>query len=179
MSENVGREGANRLNGTVVQVIKDYGFVSCPEVPEQDLYFKSSWFRGSPPLREGEDVTFELKRFGTPAQAHYLLRVADSSVGTSDRMQAPSPKRSTPTKYLIFDWAYLGYLPNALSELSGLALPERWEFQNAARDPEHPVPILYSYLVHTFGRLVRERKVFVHSDATWAAFNTGLVDPRY
>ncbi len=87
--------------------------------------------------------------------------------------------RAAPTSYHIFDWAYLGYLPNVLPELASLALHERWEFQNGPRDPERPLPILYSYLIHTFGRLVRERKVLVDSSNSWAAFNTGLVDPRY
>ena len=70
-------------------------------------------------------------------------------------------------------------MPNTLNKLSDLALPERWEFKNTPHDPEHPFPILYSYLRHTFARLVLEEKVVISKNEQFAAFNTGLVDSRY
>ena len=76
----------------------------------------------------------------------------------------------------LFKLAYLGYLPNALAALKELALEERWEFKN---QPDRPLPILYSYLFHTFGRLVLQTKVVVNESVSLAAFNTGLVDSRY
>ncbi|MBZ5569740.1 MAG: DUF3825 domain-containing protein [Acidobacteriia bacterium] len=69
--------------------------------------------------------------------------------------------------------------PNILAELNGFALNERWEFKNAPRNPDHPLPILHSYIFHTFQRLVLESKILVNEEAGFAAFNTGLVDPRY
>jgi hypothetical protein len=89
------------------------------------------------------------------------------------------PARGAPTTDFLLGWAYLGYLPKTLSELAEMALEERWEFKNTVPDPERPLPILFSYLLHTFGRLVLEEKVPISSDASFAAFNTGLVDPRY
>lgn len=155
----------------MVQIMGDYGFIKCDEVQDQDLYFKVSWFRGEPP-HAGDVVSFEVKNFGGNLQAHYPRRADDESVGRDGNW----PIRSDH----LLDWAYLGYLPNVLSELKALARDERWEFKNAPRDPNRPFPILLSYLLHTFQRLVLEgKKVAVSESAGMAAFNTGLVDPRY
>ena len=43
--------------GRVVRVLVDRGFVACDEVPDEDLYFKTSWFRGDSPLQEGDVVS--------------------------------------------------------------------------------------------------------------------------
>ncbi len=166
----------DRKIGKVVRVLHDYGFISVEGISE-DIYFKPSWFRGSPPLREGENVSFQLRTFGSNLTAYNLVRA-------SDERPAKSPgevrgKSRLPVNDLLFDWAYLGYLPDVLRELAGLALQERWEFKNEPRSAERPLPILFSYLLHTFGRLVLERKVLVNEKASCAAFNTGLVDPRY
>jgi Domain of unknown function (DUF3825) len=167
----------DRKIGTVARIFGEYGFISSEDSPDQDLYFKASWFRGSPPLREGESVTFQVKIFGANLQAHHLARAGDSTVvlGAETapvRMAAPSGEH-------LFDWAYLGYMPNVLAALKGLALPERWGFKNTPPNSERPFPILHSYLLHTFGRLALENKVLVNAGASLAAFNTGLVDPRY
>lgn len=169
----------DRKTGKVVRVLGDYGFVACTDVPDQDLYFKNSWFRGNPPLQEGDVVSFTIKQFGTNSQAHYLSRSGDEA--SQPGPAQVKPRNRFPTTKRLFDWAYMGYLPNTLAELAGLVLPgERWEFQNAPRNPDRPSPILYSYLLHTFGRLVTEgNKVLVNEAASLAAFNTGLVDPRY
>ena len=164
-------------SGKVVRLLPSYGFISSEEIPDSEIYFKPSWFRGSRPLREGDVVTFQLKAFGTNLQAHYLTLAGEGGGDTVARPGAP-PMR-VPGDVQIFDWAYLGYLPNVLAELAALALDERWEFKHAPPNPERPLPILYSYLLHTFGRLVLERKVLVNEKPALAAFNTGLVDPRY
>lgn len=168
-----------RKTGTVVRVLGEYGFVSSEEVPEHELYFKASWFRGSPPLREGERVTFQLRVFATNFQAHYLERATDQAAeGVAATQRAPA-RRSIPSGERLLEWAYLGYMPNVLAALKGLALDERWEFKNTPPNSERPFPILYSYLLETFGRLALEQKVLVNGGASFAAFNTGLVDPRY
>lgn len=169
-----------RKTGIVSRVFGDYGFLSCEELAEQDLYFKASWFRGSPPLREGEKVTFKLKTFGTNHQAHSLTRAEDQDTARSAASaRGPTRRPVPPTNQRLFEWAYLGYMPNVLAALNGFALREQWEFKNTPPNSERPFPILHSYLHHTFGRLALERKVRVNESATLAAFNTGLVDPRY
>jgi hypothetical protein len=86
---------------------------------------------------------------------------------------------SAPATDRLLHWAYLGYLPKTLGNLQAKALDERWEFKDTVPDPERPLPILHSYLLQTFGRLVLEEKVLVSAGDSYAAFNTGLVDPRY
>jgi hypothetical protein len=166
-----------RKRGTVARVLRDYGFISCEDIPEKELYFKTSWFRGSPPLRDGDKVTCEVKAFEDKLTASFITRDGD------ERAPEREPERSRrdlfPRSPRLFDWAYFGYWTNVLGELSGLALKERWEFKNTPTDSEHPLPILHSYLHHTFGRLALERKVLLNEKAGFAAFNTGLVDHRY
>jgi hypothetical protein len=70
-------------------------------------------------------------------------------------------------------------MQNVLLELEGLALNEQWEFKHLQKDPNKPLPILHSYLHHTYGRLVLEKKVAINEQAKMAALNTGLVDHRY
>jgi len=173
-------EAGDRKIGTVIRVLGDYGFISSEEFQDQELYFKASWFRGSPPLREAERVTFQLKTFGTNLQAHYLNRATDQAAqGDAATQRAPARPSAPSSSEHLFDWAYLGYMPNVLATLKGLALAERWEFKNTPENSDRPFPILHSYLVQTFGRLALEQKVLVHASASIAAFNTGLVDPRY
>ena len=169
MSDQVDAVG-RRMTGEVVRDGAEFGFLSCDELPGQDIYYKNAWLQGGGHrLQQGERVTFELVVYGDKQQAHELRRV----------QELPTRDRSVLVQYL-FDWAYVGYVPNCLSELQGLALPgERWEFRNTPPDPARPSPILYSYLVQTFARLVLETKVRLTADHSFAAFNTGLVDRRY
>ncbi len=169
----------DRKTGTVDRVLGDYGFFSSEEFPDQDLYFKASWFRGSPPLREGERVTFQLRVFGANLQAHLPARATDPAAEGDAATQRVPARPSAPSSERLLEWAYLSYMPNVLSALKGLALDERWEFKNTPPNAERPFPILHSYLLQTFGRLALERKVLVNGTASIAAFNTGLVDPRY
>ena len=159
-----------RHAGKVTRVLRDYGFISADDIPEPDVYFKPAWYRGSPPLCEGDRVTFLVIKYGEDLQAKELMREGDASQ-TGTGLQ--------PHTDQLLNWAYLGYLPNVLGQLRAIALPERWDFKNQPPDPGRPFPILHSYLRHTFARLVLEDKVMVSSNEQFAAFNTGLVDPRY
>ena len=166
-----------RKTGKVDRVMGDYGFITCSELAEQDIYYKASWFRGWPALQVGDVVSFDLRRFGANAQAHDIDRVSDAPRKPDAGQRRPVNR--APVSERLFDWAYLGYIPNVLSSLKGLALEEHWEFRNTPPNVEHPFPILRSYLLHTFGRLYLEKKILVNEKAGLAAFNTGLVDPRY
>ena len=80
----------------------------------------------------------------------------------------------------LFEFAYLGDLPQKLDALAQLAAPEEWEYHHETPDPARPPPTiphpaLVSYLRYTFKRLQEEGKV-VESDGR-AAFNTGLATP--
>jgi cold shock CspA family protein len=161
----------------VAKLVRDFGFISSSVSPGKDIYFHSSWFRGTPPLSEGEDVTFELRIFEGREQAHFVRRVTSAEPTITSPPAGEAPLR--PVTGCLFDWAYLRHLPTTLTELADLALPERWEFKEPSVDVTKPKPILYSYLIHTFGRLVFEDKVPLSASGNYAAFNTGLVDRRY
>jgi hypothetical protein len=181
MSESSTSQASGRKTGKVTKVFRDYGFISCAAVADKDVYFKLAWFRGSPPPRVDEAVEFDLTSYATPEGTNWegrnVTRVAPA--GPSPVTRQGRARSRLPTSPYLLNWAYLGYLPNVLAELQGLALPERWEFKNAAPTADRPYPILSSYLRHTFGRLVLEKKISINEEAGLAAFNTGLVDPRY
>ena len=168
--------GEIKQKGKVLRVLGDYGFLSNEETPGRDVYFKAQWFRGNPPLKEGDLVEYEMKTYGDNLTASSLNRL--DMEGKAPPATVPVPLGVPHSPYL-FEWAYLGYLPTVLSDLKGFALREDWEFKNTPPNTDRPCPILYSYLMHTFGRLAMEKKVLVNERAGVAAFNTGLVDPRY
>lgn len=183
MTDSVGSDSPSRYSGHIVRLREDFGFIASDEL-KNDVYFRPSWYRGEGTLEMGVEVTFELKTFGDRLQAHNLARAGETpriEVDASDRLI----ERSAPTTEWLLHWAYMGHMPHALRQLAGtdadtgLALRERWECKNSPADFERPAPILRSYLLQTFGRLVLEEKVRVNPDRTFAAFNTGLVDPRY
>jgi cold shock CspA family protein len=159
----------DRKTGKVTRIGADFGFITANDSPDENLYFKTSWFQGNSPLQEGELVSFEVRQVGGKPQAHYIRRASQitSQVRVRKTIQGQ-----------FMDWAYLGYIPDTLSRLKELALAERWTFKNN-NDAERPYPILYSYLIHTFGRLALENKIIIKEDPPIAAFNTGLVDRRY
>ena len=180
MTSNLENYEPPPSSGKVVRVLPDFGFISSPEITDIDIYFKTSEFRGSPPLKQGDEVTFQVTAYEEGKYtASNISRQAQKSPARSPDPDSLNPMRGAPKGYSILDWAYCGHLPNTLSDLASMALVERWEFQNAPYDPAKPFPILRSYLIHTFGRLVLEGKILVDSTDSWAAFNTGLVDPRY
>ena len=171
-----GTDKPDRCRGRVRSVGADFGFIVSDDMP-QDVYFRPSWYRGQPPLREGDQVTFEVRSYGTKVNAFSIVRAGDIAPPTPTETELAEP--SSPVVDNLMRWAYLGYLPSTLQQLANLALRERWEFKNSNADPSRPVPILLSYLLNTFGRLVLEDKVCVVPVPPLAVFNTGLVDRRY
>lgn len=157
---------SNRKSGIVKALRDDFGFISCSEYPGHDIYFKKAWFTGFSSVKEGEAVAFNLKAYGDSLTARSVGRITNLAT-------------EAPVSDVIFDWAYLGHLPDVLSELKKKALDEEWWFKDSPRDPDRPFPILFSYLVNTFGRLALEGKIMTNGAASLAALNTGLVDYRY
>ena len=62
----------DRKRGKVVRVLRDYGFISCEEIPEKELYFKTAWFRGTDafPARSSTRIP----RVGASAKLHCAFR---------------------------------------------------------------------------------------------------------
>ena len=177
MPEEASGQVRERKAGRVARIGQEYGFIECDELPGESLYFRTSWFRGSSIPQRGDEVTFEVQvcddgkrqaRRVAEAGAEYL----ESNILTAER-------RAPKANEFLLEWAYLGHIPRVVNQLSDMALQERWEFLNASPNPDKPHPILYSYLLQTFGRLSLEEKVLVSEDRSFAAFNTGLVDRRY
>jgi hypothetical protein len=75
----------------------------------------------------------------------------------------------------LLDFAYLGFIQQKLDFLAALAEPEDWAYKRTAS--EHPKPILYNYLVYTYGRLAEENKIAASPDGDHAVFDT-LADVR-
>lgn len=73
-------------------------------------------------------------------------------------------------------FAFLGNWSTFLAELAAKAVEEDWDFKNSSMKSYH---ILMQYIKYTFSRLMREQKVCISSDRTFAAFNTGLADCHY
>ncbi len=73
----------------------------------------------------------------------------------------------------IFDFALVTEWDGRLQELADLAEPERWQY---VRVPSAtPLPVLDSYIRHTFARLSEQDKI--QTTPTIACFNTGLLTP--
>ncbi len=64
-------------------------------------------------------------------------------------------------------------IQQTLDSLATMAEPEDWDYKRTPS--EHPKPILFNYLVYTYGRLVEEGKIELSPDEKNAVFNTGLV----
>ncbi len=172
-------ENADRAEGRVARLKGAFGFIQSTVAPGKDIDFHTSWYRGEVPLQEGDEVTFELRVFEGREQAHYVRKAGTDEPKIAAADAAEAEVQLDPISERLIDWAYLRHIPTALNDLAALALPERWEFKDTAADPDRPMPILYSYLIHTFGRLVLEKKICISSSGNFAAFNTGLVDRRY
>lgn len=83
------------------------------------------------------------------------------STSTSDQ------KRKLP----LLEFAYLGKTFDFLEEVRQMAMPENWDY--SILDPSKPLPILFSYLNHTFMRLKEQNKIV--QKGSFYCFNTGLV----
>jgi hypothetical protein len=73
----------------------------------------------------------------------------------------------------IFDFALVANWEERLQELARLAEPERWSYLRVPSDND--LPILDSYIRHTFIRLAEQSRI--EESDTYACFNTGLLTP--
>jgi cold shock CspA family protein len=92
-------------------------------------------------------------------------------------------------RYPLQRFAFLGDEEELVRQLKAATLDEAWDYRTSKS--RRPHEILYNYLHFTFAKLVDEdrsvspcdRKIRIYTDskdhATFAAFNTGLVDQRY
>jgi hypothetical protein len=75
----------------------------------------------------------------------------------------------------LYDFAYIPNADDQLQDLAtAMAIHEDWDYRHSANP--RPNPILFSYLVHTFERLLEQSKIATEDDR--ACFNTGLVTPN-
>lgn len=77
-------------------------------------------------------------------------------------------------RHPLFEFAYIGKTEQTLNALKNMGMPELWEYTRTAN--ERPLPILYSYLIHTFTRVQEQGKIAFSDD--YSCFNTGLVTPN-
>lgn len=104
-------------------------------------------------------------------------RLRNSSIGKSSIPQANNaPIKKEQNKFLsLRQWAYMPNFREDINDLQSIALKEIWHYK--FQDPEYPFPILSSYLIYTFHRLLKENKV--RHNSQFASFNTGLVNNLY
>lgn len=115
-----------------------------------------------------------------------VIYAREKSVIVATPRATTKVKTNDPSKMLM-EWAYLGYFPNTMQRLKGMALEEDWgDAEN--ENGEHYYPFLFSYLSYTFYKLFKEdektnnkddKKIKISDDKENAVFNTGLVDHRY
>ena len=74
------------------------------------------------------------------------------------------------------NFAFLGNWSMFLYDLASKAVEEEWDFKSSATKNYH---ILMQYIKYTFSRLMREKKVCISDDKSFASFNTGLADNHY
>lgn len=106
----------------------------------------------------------------------YYVRPIPASNSNPSRHGEKIPTNSSN----LFVWASIP--SKKIDELSRLALEERWYYGETMLEQSDNLPILKSYLRHTFRRLCFENKVLIKTDdrnIEYAAFNTGLVDKKY
>jgi hypothetical protein len=93
-NESSAPDAPDRKTGRVDRVGSDFGFILSEDVPNQAIYFKTSWF------------TFELKTFGDRLQAHNLARRGQEG---EDALLATSPAtRGTPATERLLEWRIWG-----------------------------------------------------------------------
>ena len=73
----------------------------------------------------------------------------------------------------LFDFAYFPIMDDHLRNLDDVAEPEDWSYHNT--ESEHPFPILFNYVWHTYRRVAQQGKIRISEDEEFACFNTGLV----
>ena len=118
---------------------------------------------------DGTPVELTIGRNARPGKPWFLIYVDAQvqEVAPQDRLMA---------------WAYLGYLPTFLHDLSAMALPERWGQGPAGEDGAdggESYDLLWNYVRYTFYRLQMTGCVREDPAAGVAAFDTGLVNAYY
>lgn len=76
----------------------------------------------------------------------------------------------------LYDQEGFAYFPNMdehLDDLAKSAEQEDWSYHNT--ESEHPYPVLFNYIRHTYRRAAQQEKICVSKDKQFACFNTGLV----
>src|SRR2546423_6665284 len=98
------------------------------------------------------------------SQSDPFLRTENQSMNVSAVMKNAN---------LLFTFSDISDFSERLQSLASIAEPEDWEYHNTYS--EHPLPILFNYLKHTFNRVYEEGKISYTSDDSSCCFNTGLV----
>lgn len=114
---------------------------------------------------------FEVYRDDTLQPPVFYIRLRQG--GPTPQAAATPAKTSGPR---LVDWAWLGHYQSVMQDLAEMALPEAWDFDNAAT---RNFSILTFYLTGTFARLYDQAKIAYSDDGRWAAFNTGLLSTAY
>jgi hypothetical protein len=78
-----------------------------------------------------------------------------------------------PSSRTLYRFALIPNKPAKLGELVEMAEREGWDYRHTPN--EHPLPILFNYLHHTFDRLQEEDKIAVKGNEEHSCWNTGLV----
>lgn len=74
-------------------------------------------------------------------------------------------------------FAVIGSWDSLLGSLAAVAAPERWNYPGEGVGRASRYGVLREYLAVTFHRIAREGKLAVSADASFAAFDTGLLTP--
>lgn len=120
----------------------------------------------------------------------YYVRETNSTSPNSNISHTQANQISTNRSSVmpsLFEWAFLGYIPNTIRMLKDMALKgEDWgERRNENGVDEYP--ILESYLRYTFYRLMKENEIaqedqktiLISNNGDYAVFDTGLVNSIY
>lgn len=133
------------------------------------------------PLLEAMPNVIELERDETFAVPRYFVsykKTSSESIATQKAAIIQSKKNASPlisTSSITAPRKFSESVRAArdkFKELAGLALKENW-------GDVDELPLLRSYVNHTFTRLVFENKVKFDKSKSIVAFDTGLVDKRY
>ena len=134
---------------------KGYGFIGSEDVPDPVFVHYSELSSGIQYLRVGDQVSFRIRRTDRGPKA----------------VQVRLTERAPPQEGYIYHYACM---PQSWPRsLANLAEHEQWDYNNSKSTVD--LPILRSYLQHTFYRLVETEGICTSNDHTRSAFNTGLV----
>ena len=82
-----------------------------------------------------------------------------------------------PSK-MLFNYAYWpSFLADLIMLKNDYALHENWSFKEIPEEDD--LPILKSYIIYTFAKAWRDKRVLLSVDGRFSVFNTGLVNRNY